>query len=93
MTTATSGTSGTDDDVVTMEMVPENEPLVSSAAARLWFLVLAGVAGLALLAAVVVILLAPDSAFVWLVGLAIVLFVVIAAEIVLLLLARPKKAS
>ncbi|HET6404025.1 MAG TPA: hypothetical protein VFH78_05210 [Candidatus Thermoplasmatota archaeon] len=96
MTTATSADANDDEDVVTMDLVEEPAPrreLLSPAAARIAFLSLAGVAGVALLAAVLIIALAPDSALTWLVVSLVVLVAVVIAEVVLLVLARPKRTT
>ena len=95
MTTATSGTAD-DDDIVTMDVVedePEPTPrreLLSPEKARIAFLSLAGVAAVALIAAVGIIATAPSSAFTWLIVALVVLVAVVIAEIVLLVLARPR---
>ena len=93
MTTATGGTKD-DDDIVTMDVV-EDEPaprreLLSPRNARIAFISLAAVAALALVAAVLIIAFAPTSAFTWLIVALVVLVAVVAAEIVLLILARPR---
>ena len=87
----TTPAANDDDDVVTMEMEPEEGPLAGGRA-RVAFLVLAAIAGVALLAAVLVVLLAPANAVALLVIALIVLAIVVVAEIVLLLMARPRRA-
>lgn len=91
VTTATGG-SADDEDIVTMEVVdePKKARWLSPERARAIFLGLAGIAGLALVAAIVVIVLAPSSALTWLVVALVVLAIVVVAEIVLLVLARPR---
>lgn len=94
MTTATGGTKD-EDEIVTMDVVedepaPPRPPLVSEAHARIGFLGLAGVAGLALVATILAIVLAPPSALTWLILSLVVLAIVIAAEIVLFFLAKPR---
>lgn len=90
-----------EDEVVEMEMVPEakpakarrtSEPFLTPSRAKLLFLVLAGIAGLALLAAVLAVVLAPSTAVTILVIALVILAVVVVAEIVLLLVARPRQA-
>lgn len=93
MTTATGGTKD-DDDTVTMEVV-EDEPeprggILSQRSARTMFLSLAIVAAVALIAAVLIIAFAPASALTWLIVALVVLVIVIIAEVVLLILARPR---
>lgn len=96
MTTATSGTAD-DEEIVTMDVVddePEPKPgLLSPDAARAAFLSLAGIALVALIAAVAIIVMAPDSAVTWLIVALVVLVAVVIAEIVLLVVARPKRTS
>lgn len=93
MTTATGGTKD-DDDIVTMDVV-EDEPeprreRLSPRSARIVFVSLAIVAALALVAAILAIVLAPPSALTWLIVALVVLAVVIVAELVLLILVRPR---
>ena len=93
MTTATSGASDEDGEVLTMDMdTDEPRERIPPGVARIVFITLAAVAGVALLAAVLVIALAPDSAFWFLVTALVVLVLVVVAEVVLLILARPRKA-
>lgn len=96
MTTAARGTAD-DDEIVTMDLVDEEprkrQGLLSPSQARAIFLALAGIAGVALVAAVLIIAFAPDSALTWLVIALVVLVAVIIAEIVLLLLARPQRTA
>lgn len=98
MTTATGGRTE-DDEVLTTEVEGEPEParpLMSPRTARIVFLSLAGVAGLALLAALLAVSFSGQlslAAFRTWIYLALgVIVVVIIAEIVLLLLARPRKS-
>ncbi|HUR69838.1 MAG TPA: hypothetical protein VM370_11390 [Candidatus Thermoplasmatota archaeon] len=82
-----------DGDVVTMDMDPvETRPegRVSPRVARITFLALAGVAVLALAVAILAVVLAPANAIGMLVTALVVLAIVVVAEIVLLLVARPK---
>jgi len=92
-----------EDDVVEMEMVPEphpapkaattpRRPILTPSRARILFLSLAVVAGIALLIAVLAVALAPDGAVTILVVALILLAAVVLAEIVLLLVARPRNA-
>jgi hypothetical protein len=78
-------------DIVTMEMEPETGPLAGGRA-RVAFVTLAVVAGVALLAAILVVVLAPANAVTLLVVALVVLAIVVVAEIVLLLMARPRQA-
>jgi hypothetical protein len=80
-------------DVVTMELEPEKrrEPLAPGVV-RTVFLTLAAIALVALLAAIAIILLAPDATPLLLITAIVVLVLVILAEVVLLLVARPGKA-
>ena len=98
MTTATGGTTE-DDEVLTTEVEGEPEPpreRIPPRTARAIFVGLAAVAGVALLAAVVVILLSerlsPGALRAWLYAALGVVLAVVVAEIVLLLVARPRKA-
>lgn len=88
-----------EEDVVEMEMVPETAPtreprgpLLTPSLARILFLALAGIAGIALLVAVLAVALAPAGAVTILVVALVVLAVVVLAEIVLLLVAKPRQA-
>lgn len=76
-----------EDDIITMELEPERRRL-SPALQRGLFLGLAGAALVALVAAVLIVVLAPASALTWLVVACVVLVLVVVAEIVLLFLAR-----
>ena len=86
--------AATDDesDVVTMEMEPDDSGPLTEGRARIAFLVLAGIAGLALVAAILIVVLAPANAVTLLIIALVVLAIVVVAEIVLLLMARPRQA-
>jgi hypothetical protein len=92
VSTIVTSPAASDDDVVTMEMEPEESGPLAGGRARIAFLVLAVIAGLALLGAVLAIVLAPKNAVLLLVLALIVLAIVVVAEIVLLLMARPRQA-
>jgi hypothetical protein len=83
-----------EEDVVEMQMEPEPQrgPLLTPSLARILFVSLAGIAGLALLIAVLAVALAPDGAVTILVVALVILAIVVLAEIVLLLVARPRNA-
>lgn len=98
MTTATGGTTE-DDDVLTTDVESEPAPArerISRRTARIVFLSLAGVALLALVAAIVAVVMSARLSLpafrAWLFTALGVLAIVVLAEIVLLLLARPRKA-
>lgn len=83
-----------EDEILTMEPVdePRKAAWLDPGRARLLFLGLAGLAGAALLVAVLAVVLAPAGAAGILVGALVVLALVVVAEVALLLLAKPGKA-
>lgn len=90
--TATSASD--DDEPITMEAVEDEprRPLISPGRAHVTFLTLAGIAGFALIVAILAIVLAPKIAVTLLVVSLLVLALVVIAEVVLLLVASRQRA-
>lgn len=83
-----------DDEVLTLEPVTDDEGAgwLTPRTTRIAFISLAVIALLALVVAVLAIVLAPKSAVTILISALAVLFVVVVAEVVLLVLAKPRQA-
>lgn len=74
-----------------MEVEPD-EPRIPARVARIAFLSLAVAAGVVFVATILTVALAPAPTFALLVGALVLLVAIVVAEVVLLMLARPRQA-
>lgn len=80
-----------EEEILEMEVEPD-EPRIAPRTARIAFLSLAAAAGVVFVATILIVAFAPGPAVALLVGALVLLAAIVVAEVVLLMLARPRRA-